>query len=758
MFHRPNNKTNVLRFELPTSGARPPAAAPVRRLSVLALTGLMVLARPALAEEDPWALCPPPATPWPVPSGVPPAPSADPELVRGWADRAEREADGTAIFTGDVILHQADRQLEAQRARYEPATEDFEAFGEVRLFQDDFTLLGEDARVNLQTLRGDLNAARFHLAERHASGEAERIHLLGEDRTRLDGATYSTCPPQNKAWELQAGEVTLDRATSQGTARNVVLDFKGVPILYTPYLRFPISDERLSGFLFPELGSSDQRGTELSTPYYWNIAPNRDATLTPRYMSRRGLMLDTEFRYLTEASQGEFRGATLPDDSVYGDDRTALSWRHRGQLSPRWRSDIDLNYVSDNDYFDELGNDLDTSSVSHLNRRADLIYSSPDWRFRARAQGFQSLVGREQYRRLPQLTLARRSREHNGELNYGLGGELVRFDNDARAPLGTRLDLSPNVSLPWRNLSGFVVPRLTLRHTQYALDDVAPGEDDAFSRTVPVFSTDAGLFFERRLSFGDTPLTQTLEPRLYYLYKPFREQNDFPLFDTAERDFSYSQMFTEERFSGPDRVADANQLTTGLTTRFLHDETGVELFSAGIGQIQYFEDRDVTLAGEPGTEASSDLIASIAARPHRGLSFVSEVQWNPHDDRTERSLSRFSLRARNGARFSLSHRYRRDLMENAETALLWPVSPRWEVFGRWQYSLEEQATLERLVGVEYKSCCWGLQVMAREYVSNDIDNPDNSILFVLELKGLSSFGDQGQAEDLLERGILGYND
>lgn len=756
----PHSENDVLRSKPLASGTPPPAAVSARALPWLALAGVCLAAPGQAAEEvvDIWALCPPPADSWPLPSALPPGGPADPGTIRVWSDRAIRDQAGVATFTGDVVLRQAERQLEAGRASYRPQTDEVEAHDEVRLFQNGFTLLGSDARMNLESRRGTLEAARFHLAERHASGTATRIHLLGEDRTRLEQASYSTCPPQDKDWELRAREVTLDQATSQGTARNVVLDFKGLPILYLPYLRFPIGDQRMSGFLFPEIGTSGQRGEELLIPYYWNIAPNLDATFTPHYMSRRGLMINGEFRYLTSDNAGELRGAALPNDAVYDDDRAALAWRHRGRLSPGWSTDVDLNYVSDEDYFNDLGNDLDASSTTYLNRRADLTYTSADWRFRARGQAFQTLTGSEQYRRLPQLTLASRGRERSGELSYGFAGELVRFDNDARRPIGTRLDLAPSVALPYRTLSGFAVPRLSLRHTQYALDDVDPAQPDTFSRTLPVFSTDAGLFFERRLSLGDTPLTQTLEPRLFYLYKPFREQDALPRFDTVERDFSFGQMFTEERFSGPDRIADANQLTTALTTRFLHDDTGAELFSAGLGQIQYFDDREVTLAGVPRTEASSSLIASLAARPHRGLSLVSELQWDPHLEVTERSLSRFGWRARNGGRFSLSHRYRRGLLENAETAALWPINPRWEVFGRWQYSIREQATLERLAGVEYKSCCWGLQLMAREYVSTDLDDPDLGIFLVLEFKGLSSLGNQRQAEELLERGILGYND
>lgn len=735
---------------------RHPRAA--RLASALLLVGSLGLTAGAGAQETGlWALCPPEPERWPSPAPVPPLTVPDPELIRVWADTADAQQDVAAVFSGDVIMRQGERQLEADRARYHPNTEQVRAEGAVQLFQDGLTLLGREAELNMQTGRGRVDAARYRLAERHASGNAEVVRLEGESLTRLERASFTTCPTDAPDWQLRAREVTLDRTSGQGTGRGVVLDFMDWPLLYLPYIRFPITDARMSGFLFPTFGSSEAGGTELSVPYYWNIAPNLDATLTPRYMSRRGLMLDTETRYLTEHHRGEVQATWLPSDSVYEDDRSALGWQHRGSLGARWTTDIDLNYVSDSAYFNDFGNDLDTASTTHLPRRADLYYTSPDWQLLIRGQDFQTLSGGEAYGRLPQVRLDHRGRERNGQLNYGFSGELVRFDASDRRPTGTRADLTPSVSLPYRNLSGFVVPRLSLRHTRYQLDDVAPGASEDPSRTVPVFSTDAGLFFERSVQLADRAWVQTLEPRLFYLYTPHRDQDELPLFDTRELDFSFSQLFREHRFTGADRVGDANQLTTAVTTRFIDERSGAEVLSASLGQIQYFDAPEVGRAARADRDSSS-LVAGLGVRPGRGFSLVSDLQWDPHESSTERFTTRASLHGRGRGRLSLSHRYRRAELENAEASFLLPVDDRWTLLGRWQYSLREAATLERLFGVQYESCCWGVQLLAREYVTTDLDQPSDAIILVLELKGLSSLGDRRRAEALLERGILGYND
>lgn len=710
------------------------------------------------AEDGLWALCPPPSSTWPTPSTVPGDEGAAPDAVRVWADRAEAEQSGRSLFSGNVVVRQSGRQLEAQRAEYDRDTDQVHARGGVRFFQNGLTLSGTRADVNLGTTRGDLEAARYRFAGRHASGDAERIHLLGEDRMRLDRATYTTCPPESVDWLLRASRIDLDQASGQGSARNVVLRFKDVPLLYLPYIRFPISDERMSGFLFPSVGYSDVSGAEFSVPYYWNIAPNQDATITPRYMSRRGLLLNNEYRYLTEDSRGEVNASYLPNDKVYGDSRSALSWQHRTGIGYGWSGAVDYNYVSDRQYFQDFGNDLDTSSIVHLNRRADLTYISHDWRFDTRVQDYQTLFGTDPYQIMPGFYLASRGLERSGQLNYSLRAQSVRFADGGSRPVGTRVDLRPSVSYPLRSLSGFVVPRLSYDYASYRLDETAAGADDSPSRSLPIFSLDSGLYFERDTQLGGTPLIQTLEPRLYYLYAPYRDQSALPLFDTAAYDFGPGQLFRDFRFSGVDRIGDANQLTTAVTTRFLRGDTGREVASLSLGQIQYFQDRRVTLDGTPETASSSDLVASVGLRPNPHLALVSELQWNPQDEHTSVGGTRLSYLAGNGGRVSLSHRYRRGRVETAEGALSWPVNPRWRVLARWQYSLRDDATLERLAGFEYESCCWGLQFVTREYVTTDFDNPNQGFFLVLQLKGLSSLGDGSKLEQLLERGILGYRE
>ncbi len=732
---------------------------PARPLRWLPLAAL-ILCRAAAAAEDggPWALCPPPSDRWPQPAAVPEAAASAPETVRVWADRAEADRAGHSRFSGDVVVRQDGRQLEAQRADYERSTDEVHAQTGVRFFQNGLTITSTSADVNLGTNRGLLDSASYRFAGRHASGDAQRVHLEGEQRMRLDDATYTTCPPEHVDWLLRASRIDLDEASGQGSANNVVLRFKDVPFLYLPYIRFPISDRRMSGFLFPNFGLSEKNGTELVVPYYFNIAPNQDDTLTPRYMSRRGLMLDNEYRYLTQNSSGQINATYLPNDRVYGDDRAAASWRHSSRVGPGWSSYVDYNYVSDPQYLYDFGNDLETSNVDHLNRRAELTYNSRDWVFNTRVQDYQTLRGTDPYQMLPALSLASRGLEDNNALNYSFTGQAVRFADGGQRPVGTRVDLRPAVSFPMRHLAGYAVPQLALDYASYQLDDTTAEANTTPARALPIFSLDSGLYFERDTRIGGTPLIQTLEPRLYYLYTPYRDQSALPVFDTAAYDFGVGQLFRNYRFSGPDRIGDANQLTTAVTTRLLRADTGREVADFSLGQIQYFADRRVTLDGTPETASSSDLVAALGVRPNPHLALVAELQWDPQTNRTDVGGSRISYLAGNGGRLSLSHRYRRGRLETAEAAAAWPITPRWRALARWQYSLRDDATLERLAGFEYGSCCWGLQFMAREYVTTDFENPSKSFFVVLQLKGLSSLGDSSKIEQVLERGILGYRD
>ena len=688
------------------------------------------------------------------------------------ADNAQVVEDGTSVFTGDVIVERGGQELKADRVTYNQVSGDVTAQDNIRLRDSEIILDAEQIEWSLSKEEGVLFNAEYRLRESHARGEASyvhRVHRQGEVRTDLEDATYTTCTQGDDAWLLAASEVNLNHEEAVGTAKGVVIRLADYPVFYTPYISFPLNDERKSGFLIPTVGSTDKTGFDIATPYYWNIAPDMDATITPRYMSDRGLMLIGEYRYLTERSQGEVGAGFLSSDSMkedgsnlnpnYEEDRNHFTMQNTSNFSSRWTSNIDYNYVSDDEYLEDFGKTLSFASTTHLNRKVDVNYSGNNWDFIGRLQGFQTLTDVDDpYKRLPQLLLRGSLPDQAMGLTYGLTTEYVDFDHNDKVS-GKRFDLEPSVSLPLESVSGFVIPRVALRHTRYDLyDNVTNGIDDTPTRTLPVTSIDSGLFFERES--GD--YTHTLEPRAFYLYIPERDQSDIPVFDTGSKTFNTGQLFAYNRFSGSDRVGDANQLSLSLTSRLIDQQTGRENLRVSLGQIQYFSDRDVVLPGDAvETSSGSDMLAEIVAAITDEWSIGSEIQWNPHSATSNMSAIEMRYRGDNDRLLTMSHRYRRDDVTNLEgleqidISGRMPFNKNWSVVGRFYRSLKESRTLESLAGIEYQSCCWATRLIARDYVSNVEDDDRNlAIFFQIELKGLGNFGQNTQ--DVLENSILGY--
>lgn len=688
------------------------------------------------------------------------------------ADQAEATNRQLFNFSGDVLLRRPGQELRADRTTYDAATETVDAQGNIRYRRKGLELRGSAAHLELATDEGNIEDLEYRLAAKHARGDAERMTLKGRDLAELKDARYTTCVEGNDDWYLNSSDIELNQAEGVGTARNVWVEFKDVPIFYFPYLTFPLNDERKSGFLTPSLGNSDEVGIDLLTPYYWNIAPHYDATITPRITSKRGLHLLSEFRYLQPTYSGQLDLGYLPHDDVRDEDRLGVSYRHRATFGPRWNAAIDYNYVTDVDYFEELGSSLSVASITHLEQRGELGYRGDLWSAIARVQGFQtldeSLVGISRpYDRLPQLLLnAFQPRGFYGT-NYGLSGEYVFFER-AVGVTGQRIDIEPTISRSLQTPAAFITPALSVRHTSYLLQDEAPGASGSPSRTLPIFSLDSGLFLERDINFGSRKLLQTLEPRLFYLHVPLRDQSDFPVFDSDQLDFNFTRLFQTNRFVGADRVGDANQATLALTTRLAESDTGVERLNASIGQIYYFRDRLVTLPGQAvDTDKVSDIIAELSTPELiRNWSARATIQWDPEAGRTARG--NFAVRYQPGPDRFVSAGYRllregaddvdfsalqRDELSQTDLIALWPLAAnerrRWNGVARWNYSLEEQRTLEALVGVEYDTCCYAVRVAGRRFINDINGDSNNSIFLQLELKGLTTFGVRG------ERGLQG---
>lgn len=725
-------------------------------LTAISLATAGAFAQPAIAateeSESRWALCPveadPRAAEIPTLTGL----SADTTQVT--ADEAFAEAESITRLRGNVVVQRGDAALLGDSAEYDKRSGNLLMQGNVSYRNNGTRIDGDSAELNMENETGRFSGASFFFPSSHGYGQAGSIDIDDAKHVALEDLRYTTCPPEHVDWQLKARKLTLNQETNTGEAWGATLSFKGVPFFYSPYLNFPL-EGRKSGLLPPTFGRSDINGTDISLPLYWNIAPNQDATFTPRSISKRGAMMMGEYRFLTQNSYGQINGSYLDSDKIFGDNRSYLALQHTARYGTGWSSNLFYRRASDSSYFlDELGNNGESSSLTHLEQRADLNYTDRYWRFLARVQDFQTLSGTAPYQRMPQLSLNGAMPERNNRLRLSLASEAVRFSHDSLVPTGDRFDIKPAVSLPLSGAAWFLTPSVAWRYTSYQLNDYSQGT--SFSRSMPITSLDSGLFFERSLQLGDTPYVQTLEPRLFYLNVPYKDQSDLPLFDTAESDFSFSQMFSDNRFTGADRQGDADQLTVALTSRFLDDRSGKERLRGSIGQVHYYRDREVTLhSGDTVvTRRSSDIIGELAFSPGDALTMSVAEQWNPDDEEVEQLNGRLRYTPAQRKVINLGYRYHRaNALHQADISMFWPVARQWRVLARYQYDLDNEVSLDTIGGLEYESCCWSMRVLARARRNAIDEDLNHSIYITLQLKGLANLG-RG-LEDSVERGILG---
>lgn len=699
------------------------------------------------AQAGDTAPCPerPPRPPTAARAG---AAAAENPPVDLYARQLRLTGEGVSEFTGSVELRRDSQSLSADYLRHDKGSSMIDATGNV-MFKDTSGLSyqTQDTHINLGSRIGYSGAGSFRFEDGSARGDAERIDFEGPELTRFTRVRYTTCAPGQDDWFLKMRELKLDTGEDIGTAYHTSINFHGVPVFYLPYLSFPISDERKSGFLIPRLGHASNRGLEIDAPYYFNIAPDYDDTLTPQYMSKRGLMLQNEFRYLAPRSHGTLQLEALQNDRLAnGDDRAAGIYQHTTIFNPRWSGYVDVRGVSDKGYFDDFRDDMGVTSQTHLPQNAELAYRGPVWNFSARAADYQTIdrsiaPADRPYARLPQLNLSLNRPVESNRLNYSFGSELVSFERDASLT-GERLYLSPSVSLPLSNSYAFLTPMIGLRHIAYHLSDV-PDATPALTRGV--FSLDSGLIFERDSRWSERLFTQTFEPRLYYLYIPGKNQDALPNFDTSVPDFSFYNLFRDNRFVGGDRIGDANQITAAVTTRFIDQADGVERARASLGRIYYLADREVNLPAATTSTNASDIVAEFTATLASHWHVRSSGQWSQEDHHTQKYSYYFQYNPAKDRIVNLGRRYSRGELEQTDISTEWPFATRWTFRARSLYSQEINRNLESYAGVQYNACCWALRLMARRRLEVDALNNNSateqfSIMFQLELTGLSRLG------------------
>lgn len=720
---------------------------------------LLSLASPVLANES---VCTVVA---PCPSCAPPLFSADANSAdassRAVADtvlsaqRVSILAENQYLAEGDVRFLRADQRMWSQRLNYNADT----AVGSIDVplrFQDTDLLATADKAEWHEDGDSRLDDVKFQMRSGRGNGSAGTVTLTQQDLTHMERASFTSCDPADPAWSIHARLLDIDNIRNIATARNVTLRIGDVPVFYFPWLQFPTTDARATGVLAPTLGNSNNAGIDLVVPVYLNLAPNYDATLSPRWIADRGTMLGGEFRYLGKSFGGEFEFSYLGNDrklaDTGNDDRHSFDFRHRQRFSQNWSLNADLRDVSDDRYFEDFGDSLSSVATSLLPSSAYLNGRGNGWSLsmggdRVEVTDPRFLAGAEPYRRLPRIFGSYASTNLRGPV-VGVDAEWVRFAKSDFVG-GDRHDVTPWITWPLEGTSWFVRPRYAYRMTGYALD---AGSNRSPSRDVPITSVDAGLIFERQA--GNSGWTQTLEPRLFALHVPYRNQDDLPLFDTQELTFGFAQLFRENTFTGADRQVDANQVAFALTSRWL-DEKGQERIRAGLGQIHYFDAPRVVLPGViPRESSGSAYIAEIALALSDRWSVNMAQQWDPEIDHSVLGSAGLQYQFDNGSLVNLAYRYRRNLLEQVDVSTAIPLNAHWKLVARFNQSLRDDSILEAFAGFEYESCCYAVRVLGRRYVRNLEGDLNNAIFFELELKGLARIG--RDTEEFLQRAILGY--
>lgn len=701
--------------------------------------------------------------------------------IKAAADRYQTDADGGVLLQGSVIIQQGRRQLESDEISYQQTTTETQLTGNVRIRQPGMLMTGERARLNLDDKSLEIHQANYVIHQQRIHGSAGKIYNTGEAVLVFDRSTYTTCEPHSISWQLSAGKIQLNQASGWGSAQHVVLKIRRIPVLYIPWFSFPITDQRQTGVLFPSIANSNESGTEIAAPLYLNLAPNYDATLTPRYISKRGEQLEAEFRYLNGLGEGQLGAAYLDDRSYDNEPRTLALWRHHAQYGEHLSFQGHYTRVSDQDYFRHLSTELDARGDIHLDQFVEAAYQAKHWRFSARVHSYQTLdrlIADPDlpYRRVPQLRLQADSPEYRGFSAFWRS-EMVHFEHpepDASPDYtnAVRSYLAPGVQYHWARPAGYMTARVQSVIRHYELNSDQPALERSDTLVQPVSSLDAGLFFERYQQVGRTRYVQTLEPRIFYLHSPFRAQNDLPLFDTSQMTFSYAQMFRENRFSGIDRINDANQLTLGLSSTWQEVGQGDPLLSASIGQIYYFEDRKV-VGNHAATETltpRSAVAGQLAWHPANNLQLAFSGNWTESNN----NIDSGSMVARYGVNdqgvVNLGYRYYDDLSDAApvneeridqtDVSMAWTLYDHWQTFGRWRYDLEQHRSFDNLLGIAYNNCCWGASLLYRRHLKESDDDASDvksnaGIYLQFQLYGLGNLGTQN--DRLLDESIPGLH-
>ena len=703
---------------------------------------------------------------------VEPAASGDPldTEVRASAIAALHNSQQSSVLQGDVVISRGDSTITAPFVAIDDASDIATIQGPLVIRRSGFLLTGANATSNIFDGSGTVEQATFLLHEAGLRGSASQLRQDPDRLIYIEDGAMTRCEPDSNTWMLSGTDFVLNNEAGYGVARNVTLSVQDLPLMYLPWIRFPLNDARQSGLLLPSLSSDNTGGTDITLPYYFNIAPDLDATYQLRSLWRRGLGHEGQLRYLAAASINELNAGYLPNDDIFdartltippastafvAQDRWYLDLRHRSNQASRWQTALNYSVVSDIDYLQDFGGNIGATTGDEvatpidqnlanqrsaaLERRGQISYRGDAWRALLTAQGYQTLDANdvEQYAVLPKLVL--HHTQQFGRLQLASRLEYAAYDKAKSADItnpglrditGGRAMAGLNLTYAYQQPWGFIRPGLNLLHRQYQLDNTPTGLDQRPQLNTATFFVDTGLVFDRPLAWAEHNLNQTLEPRLFYLYTPEKPQDDLPLFDSSPTTPGFAQLFRTNRFNGSDRIADANQLSLAITSRLFAANSGRQLLAASMGQIQYFKDRRVLLnpaSAIDNSAGSSPFFTEALVTVSDQLRFRAGLEWDAQQSRTERR--QFSLNYSSDGRriFNLGYAYTNPQIESrgelaqeqSNVAFIWPIRGLWSGIGVWNFDWDKNQTLETLIGVEYNDCCWKSRLVFRRFLRSN---------------------------------------
>jgi LPS-assembly protein len=739
----------------------------------------------------------------PQPNGQESAQDPSESALRVSAQSTETGTGSAAILKGDVVISQGYRQITSDHALVDQENRQINLSGNVRFREPNMLLAGDDALLNLDSQEIKLKNVDYVLHEAGVRGSADLLRRQENGLIVIEDATYTSCEPGLNTWQLKTNEIKLDQASGFATIRNARLDVAGLPIFYFPYGKFPISDRRSSGLLFPSISNDDDNGIDFSLPIYLNLAPNYDATLTPRYLQHRGTALEAKFRHLSSWSHTEVSAGYLGNDKGgnrrdnllnpseplpnQGDDRYIARLKHSGNFSKAWSSYLDINDVSDKAYFFDFGSLTDEEiSPTYLTRIGRLAYQTDHWRFNLEAQDYQSITyGIESPYQLKSGLSIDGNYHFDNDVTLKINNQQSEFSHHSSSQVsGGRTRLNYNIGLDKRRDWGYLRPKIGLQHLAYQLNDFSSGPENNlitpvsdFDITTPLVSIDAGLKFEK-LNGLFKEYKQTLEPRLFYINSNYRNQSHLPNFDTQEMMPSFSGLFSADRFTGGDRISDDHRLTLGLSTSYINKNTGKEKLRASIAQAVYFDDRKVTLLKtiNPSTDLErkkSDIAFELGLRINNNWRLNNEVIYNHSHKKIEKGTANLYYRNNEDKIFNLGYRYSRletatpatvkaaEKIDQLDLSFSLPMGRNFNWLGRWHHDFSNNRELELFTGFEYNNCCWRAGLIVRRWLDNRYEDaspelltPKNGIFLQVQLRGLTGTG--SRVGSILKKGIYGY--